>query len=66
MKQTTLQALLRAYAQLEQTADELYVAADAAIENDDFDDASLLASRADKIYQEVENLDVLLSELEEQ
>jgi phage shock protein A len=66
MKQTTLQAFLRAYVQLEQTADELYVAADAAIENNDFDDASLLASRADKIYQEVENLDVLLSELEEQ
>jgi hypothetical protein len=33
-------------------------------ENDDFDDASLLASRADKLYEEAENLDILMMELE--
>jgi phage shock protein A len=65
MKQETLIALLRAYSQLQQIAAELYAAADIALENNDFDDASLLASRADKIYEELENLDILISELEE-
>ncbi|MBF2007183.1 hypothetical protein ACF3DV_16785 [Chlorogloeopsis fritschii PCC 9212] len=65
MKQETLIALFRAYSQIQQIAAELYAAADIALENNDFDDASLLASRADKIYEELENLDILISELEE-
>jgi|GEM_PF-3654594 len=32
--------------------------------NNDLDDASLLASPADKLYEEAENLDILLMELE--
>ncbi|MDZ8188060.1 MAG: hypothetical protein RMX96_24805 [Nostoc sp. ChiSLP02] len=42
----------------------MYAAADLALQNDDFDDASLLQSRADKIYEEAENIDTLISELE--
>ena len=65
MKQKTVVALLQAYRRLQQIAAELYLAAELALENDDFDDASLLASRADKIYEEAENLDILIAELEE-
>ena len=64
MKQNTIFALLQVHTRLQQIAAELYKAAEAALGNDDFDDASLLASRADKIYDEVENLDILISELE--
>lgn len=64
MKQNTIVALLQAYRKLQQIAAELYEAAEAALENNDFDDASLLASRADKLYEEAENLDILISELE--
>jgi hypothetical protein len=35
-----------------------------ALQNDDFDDASLLQSRGDKIYEEAKNLDTLIIELE--
>ena len=64
MKQNTIISLLQAYTRLQQIASELYTAAEAALENDDFDDASLLASRADKIYEEAENVNILISELE--
>lgn len=64
MKQNTIVTLLQAYTQLQQIAAELYEAAEAALENNDFDDASLPASRADKLYEEAENLDILISELE--
>jgi hypothetical protein len=65
MKPKTRDALLKAYAQLQRIIDDLYEAHDKAIENNDFDDASLLASRADKIYQEAENLEIMLTELED-
>lgn len=64
MKQNTIVALSQAYGQLQQIASQLYSAAEAALESDDFDDASLLASRADKLYEEAENLDILMMELE--
>ncbi|MBP5971521.1 hypothetical protein HW132_01905 [Brasilonema sp. CT11] len=64
MKSETRNALLKAYAQLHQIIEELYKAHDKAIENNDFDDASLLASRADRLYEEVENLEIVISELE--
>ncbi|MBW4596197.1 MAG: hypothetical protein KME46_25665 [Brasilonema angustatum HA4187-MV1] len=51
MKSETRNALLKAYAQLHQIIEELYEAHDKAIENNDFDDASLLASRADRLYE---------------
>ena len=64
MKQTTLNALLRVYAQLEEITRELYNLVDAEIETRDFDDASLLQSRAAILYEQMENLDVVISELE--
>lgn len=65
MKPKTREALLKAYAQLQQIIDDLYEAHDKAIENNDFGDASLLASRADKLYQEAENLEIMITELED-
>jgi hypothetical protein len=65
MKSSTRNILLKAYAQLQAIIDELYEAHDKAIENNDFDDASLLASRADRLYQEAENLEIVITELED-
>ncbi|MHC5599052.1 MAG: hypothetical protein ACYTXC_24435 [Nostoc sp.] len=64
MKSETRNVLLKAYAELHKIIEELYEAHDRAIENNDFDDASLLASRADRLYEEVENLEIVISELE--
>lgn len=66
MKPETRNALLQAYFGLQQIVFDLYAASEAAFENDDLSDASLLASRADKIYEEVENIDFLLIELEDE
>ncbi|MEH2145056.1 MAG: hypothetical protein V7K54_23080 [Nostoc sp.] len=40
----------------------MYEADDRAIANNNFDDASLLASRADILYEETENLEIVISE----
>lgn len=65
MKQETFTILSNVYNQLQQIAAQLYTAAELALQNDDFDDASLLQSRADKIYEEAENIDTLIIELED-
>ena len=65
MEPETRNALLKAYTQLQQIIDDLYEAADHALENDDFESASLLATRADKLYEEAENLEFVISELED-
>lgn len=65
MKQTTLEKLMLLYEEFQRLADELYVASEIEMENEDFDDASLLASQADKLYVEAENLMSLISELED-
>ncbi|MEH2394906.1 MAG: hypothetical protein V7K21_25725 [Nostoc sp.] len=65
MKPETKNVLLKAYAQLHQITEELYSASDKAIENNDFEDASFLASRADRLYEERENLEIVISEQEE-
>lgn len=65
MKQTTLAKLLRIYQGLQRLADELYVSSENEMDNGNFDDASLLASQADKLYVEAENLMSLITELEE-
>jgi hypothetical protein len=64
MKTETLNLLLKAYAQLEQITSELYSAADADVEMGDFEDASLLQTRADILYEQMENLDFVISEIE--
>jgi len=65
MKSETRNVLLQAYAQLQEIIDELYEAHDRAIANNHFDDASLLASRADRLYEEAENLEIVISEQEQ-
>lgn len=65
MKSETRNILLQAYAQLQEIIDELYEAHDRAITNNDFDDASLLASRADRLYEEAESLEIVISEQEQ-
>jgi hypothetical protein len=65
MKPETRNVLLKAYAQLQIIIDELYEAHDNAVANDDDEDASILVSRADKLYEEAENLYLVISELEE-
>nr|WP_201280640.1 hypothetical protein [Hassalia byssoidea] len=57
--------MLKAYVQLQLIIDELYNAHDKAVANDDDEDASLLVSRADRLYEEAENLNLVISELEE-
>ena len=64
MKQSTLTALNQACVDLRQIASNLYTAAEQALEIEDFDDCSLLSSQADKIYEQSENLDILIMELE--
>ncbi|MGL5881250.1 MAG: hypothetical protein ACRC2V_26240 [Xenococcaceae cyanobacterium] len=65
MKQSAIEVLLQALYRLQQIGDYLYEASDAASEEGDFSEASLLQSVADKLYEETENLDVLISEMEE-
>jgi hypothetical protein len=65
MKSETRTALLSAYIQLQKIIDDLYEASEKALENNDFEDASLLETRADKLYEEAENLEFVISELEE-
>lgn len=64
MKAETRNALLKAYAQLHRIIEDLYEAHDNAVSNNDDDDASLLVSRADRLYIEVENLELVISEME--
>lgn len=64
MKSETRNILLKAYAQLQEIIDELYEASDKALENNDLEDASLLATRADRLYEEGENLEFIILELE--
>ncbi|MHC5916101.1 MAG: hypothetical protein ACYTXE_35055 [Nostoc sp.] len=64
MKQTTLDALLRVYVKLEEIVEELNNLADDAVLSEDYEDASLLQSRADILYEQMENLDVAISEHE--
>ncbi|MBN3951579.1 MAG: hypothetical protein HWQ38_35960 [Nostoc sp. NMS7] len=56
MKQTTLDALLRVYVKLEETVEELNNLADDAVLSEDYEDASLLQSRADILYEQMENV----------
>lgn len=63
MKQTTLDALLRVYVKLEEIIRELYNLADDAVDQGDHEDASLLQARANILYEQMENIDVVISEL---
>jgi hypothetical protein len=65
MKQTTIDALMRAYVQLQVIVQELYEAQQVALDNNDLPDVSLLGIRADKLYDEAINLEHIINELEE-
>lgn len=65
MQPRTINALLEAYRDLHRIADQLYEESQLAFEQDLENDASLLVSQADKIFELAENLDVVISELED-
>ena len=64
MNPTTLTALRIAHRRMQVLIEELYTAAQTALDNDDLPDTGLLQSTADKLYVEAENLDILICELE--
>ena len=64
MKQTTLNTLLRIYDRLDEIVRDLNDLAEIELELEAFDDASLLQARADILYEQMLNLDVVISELE--
>jgi hypothetical protein len=61
----TIQALEDAYNSLQQIVINLYAEADNAVAQDNYNDASLLQSQADKLYETLENLGVVIEEQEE-
>ncbi|GAA6619265.1 hypothetical protein [Scytonema sp. NUACC26] len=63
MQQKTLDALFRVYAKLEEITNELYNLADDAVDEGNFNDASILQARANILYEQMENIDVVISEL---
>jgi hypothetical protein len=65
MKQSAINPLIQALYRLQQIGDYLYEASDSASDQGDYPEATLLQSVADKLYEEAENLDVLISEMEE-
>jgi hypothetical protein len=61
----TIQALEGAYSALQQIVINLYAEADNAVAQDNYNDASLLQSQGDKLYETLENLGVVIEEQEE-
>ncbi len=62
METRTISALVSAYLSLEQTAIDLYEEFELAVENENYNDASLLESQADKVYELAENLSIIIRE----
>ena len=62
METRTIEALVRAYLSLEQTAIALYEEFELAVEAEKYNDASLLESQADKVYELAENLEIIIRE----
>jgi hypothetical protein len=53
------------YISLQEIAINLYAEADNAVAEGNYNDASLLQSQADKLYETAENLGIVISEQEE-
>ena len=53
---------MRTYLAFQEIVADLYAEADRAIIDDNYEDASLLQSQADKFYQVAENLGFLIAE----
>ena len=64
MKPKTLNELLRVYDQLDGIVSHLNNLADEAVLEGDYEDGSLLKARADILYDQMENLDIVISEYE--
>ncbi|OKH31172.1 hypothetical protein NIES2101_41805 [Calothrix sp. HK-06] len=62
MEARTIEALVRAYLSLEQTAIDLYEEFELAVQNSNYNDASLLESQADKVYELSQNLEIIIRE----
>ena len=65
IKNKTIQALEDAYNSLQQIVINLYTEADNAVAEGNYNDASLLQSQGDKLYETLENLGVVIEEQEE-
>lgn len=62
METRTIEALVQAYLSLEQTAIDLYEEFELAVQNGKYNDASLLESQADKVYELSQNLEIIIRE----
>jgi hypothetical protein len=62
MEIRTIEALVRAYLSLEQAAITLYEEFELAVQTGNYNDASLLESQADKVYELAENLEIIIRE----
>ena len=62
MQQRTLNALVQSYLALLEIANNLYDAGEYAVEIDNYNEASLLQTQADRIFELAEDLEALLSE----
>lgn len=64
MNQTTKNALLEAYINLQKIVEDLYLASDKAIENGEDADANLLEAQAEKVFERAEAISFVISEQE--
>ena len=64
IERRTLEALERAYLSLEQIVIDLYAEADRAVVEENYNDASLRVSQADRLYETMENLGIVIAEQE--
>ncbi|MDF5727835.1 MAG: hypothetical protein PUP92_07290 [Rhizonema sp. PD38] len=62
METRTIEVLVRAYLSLEQTAIDLYEEFELSVQTGNYNDASLLESQADKVYELAENLEIIIRE----
>jgi hypothetical protein len=60
-----MKILESAYLSLQEIIAQLDREADNAVFNEDYDDASLLASQSDKLYQTAEELELVITEQEQ-
>lgn len=65
IERQTIEALERAYLAMQDVVEDLYDEAEQAIELGNYNDASLLQSQGDLLFEAQENLGTVLTEMEE-
>ncbi len=65
IEKRTTEVLEQTYIDLQRIVANLYAEADNAVAEGNYNDASLLQSQADKLYQAAENLGIVIAEQEE-